>query len=223
MIDWTARADAVLRKTARPHTAKTDENPIPSASSVATEGLSEKSRRGFVGSVGTLPEVLPDHAVLAAHRWRLDFGDAGTLEVTFAPAVGQVEALSRYPDALAAEPMQDLPAVAVPPDLAAMFDACMTAGLYDEADRFALPAMLALDAEGTRGLIEAVHSRIGRCRRCRHFRRPGLSDGYCTERSDLEHVYGFMRRLPDDRGAACEAFEATRSRTTHPGSPRRRL
>jgi hypothetical protein len=95
----------------------------------------------------------------------------------------------------------------VPADLAALFDACERAGLYDEADRAALPAMLALDAEGTRGLIEAMHSRIGRCRRCRHFRQPGESDGYCTGRDDLPHAYGFMHELPGDGGARCCSFD----------------
>ena len=116
-------------------------------------------------------------------------------------------ALTSYPAAIAAEPMPELPAVPMPADLAALFDACAKAGLYGDTDRAALPAMLALDAEGTRGLIEAMHSRIGRCRRCRHFRRPGLSDGYCVRRSDLRRAYGAMRALPSDAGTHCRLFD----------------
>ena len=124
-----------------------------------------------------------------------------------APAVDHAGALASYPAAIAAEPMPEPPAVPMPADLAVLFDACARTGQYDEADRAALPAMLALDAGATRELIEAMRSRIGRCRRCRHFRRPGLSDGYCTGRDDLPHAYGFMHRLPDDGGARCGAFD----------------
>lgn len=146
-----------------------------------------------------------------AFLWLLHFPDVDPVAVAFAPAVDHAGALAAYPAAIAAEPMPET-AEPVPADLAALFDACERAGLYDEADRTALPAMLALDAEGTRGLIEAMHTRIGRCRRCRHFRRPGKSDGYCTGRSDLAHVYGFMHELPADGGARCDAFDEGRRR-----------
>ncbi len=103
--------------------------------------------------------------------------------------------------------MAEPPAVTVPDDLAALFDACARAGLYDDSDRAVLPVMFAADAEGTRGLIEAMHSRIGRCRRCRHFRQPGLANpGYCTGRDDLQHIYGFMYELADHGGASCDLF-----------------
>lgn len=141
-----------------------------------------------------------------ASLWLLHFPDLDPVAVAFAPAVDHAGALASYPAAIAAEPMPEPPAVPMPADLAALFDACAKAGLYDEADRAALPAMLALDAEGTRGLIEATHSRIGRCRRCRHFRWPGQSDGYCTGRDDLPHAYGFMHELPADGGARCDAY-----------------
>lgn len=141
--------------------------------------------------------------------WLLHFPDLDPVAVAFAPAVDHAGALAAYPAAIAAEPM---PATAepVPADLAALFDVCERAALYGATDRAALPAMLALDAEGTRGLIEAMHSRIGRCWRCRHFRHPGSSDGYCTGRDDLPHVYGFMHRLPDDGGARCDALDEGR-------------
>lgn len=199
MIDWTARANAVLEKNARTPTAITVETPVSSVSSVRPEGVPENSQPGFVGFVGAFPEVLQKNEVATANRWRLHFADADALEVTFAPAVDQAEALARYPDALAAEP--------IPGDLLALFDACANAELYDEADRAARPAMFAVDPEGTRRLIGAMHAEIRSCSRCRHFRRPGLSDGYCTGRDDLSHAYGFMHRLPDDGGARCDAFD----------------
>ena len=46
----------------------------------------------------------------------------------------------------------------------------------------------------------------GRCWDCLHFARPGLADGYCAQRVDLPHVYGFMHALPADVGACCSSF-----------------
>lgn len=205
MIDWTARANAVFEKNARTPTGITVETSVSSVSSVRPEGVPENSQPGFVGFVGAFPEVLQKNEVATANRWRLHFADA--LEVTFAPAVDQAEALARYPDALAAEPIAEPQAVPIPGDLLALFDACANAELYDEADRAALPAMFALDPEGTRRLIGAMHAEIRSCNRCRHFRRPGLSDGYCTGRVDLPSVYGFMHALPNDKGLRCNAFD----------------
>ncbi len=153
------------------------------------------------------PVTAPADVTARAALWLLHFPNLDPVAVVFAPAVDHAGALASYPAAIAAEPIPEPPAVPVPADLAALFDACAKAGLYDDADRTALPAMLALDADGTRGLIEAMHARIGRCRRCKHFRRPGLSDGHCTGRDDLPHVYGFMHALPDDGGARCGAFD----------------
>lgn len=48
------------------------------------------------------------------------------------------------------------------------------------------------------------------CRTCRHLKRPGLSAGYCGERDDLPPAYGPghpLRRLPDDQGKSCTAWE----------------
>lgn len=48
------------------------------------------------------------------------------------------------------------------------------------------------------------------CRSCRHFVRPGLSDGHCAGREDLARVYGAnhpLRVLPDDGGASCARWE----------------
>jgi hypothetical protein len=49
------------------------------------------------------------------------------------------------------------------------------------------------------------------CKVCAHFRRPGLSDGYCHwgARPDLPPAYGAnhpLRQLPDDMGKSCHAF-----------------
>lgn len=159
------------------------------------------------------PATSPD-GVTAQTRvclWLLHFPDLDPVAVAFAPAFDHADALAAYQAAIAAEPMPEPPAVPLPADLAALFDACERIGLYDDQDRAALPAMFALDPDGTRGLIEVMHSRIGRCRRCLHFRRPGLSDGYCTGRDDLPRVYGFMRKLPSDGGAQCADFADTDS------------
>jgi hypothetical protein len=145
-----------------------------------------------------------------ASLWLLHFPDLDPLAVAFAPAVDHAGVLSAYPAAIAAEPMTEPPAVAVPSDLVGLFDACERIGLYGDEDRAALPAMLALDPEGTRGLIEAMHARIGRCRRCLHFRRPGMSGGYCTRRDDLAPAYGLLRELPEDGGARCDDFDEGR-------------
>ena len=49
------------------------------------------------------------------------------------------------------------------------------------------------------------------CRGCRHFRRPGLSGGYCGgDRLDLPPAYGPghpLRRFPGDGGASCLIWE----------------
>ena len=142
--------------------------------------------------------------------WLLHFPDLDPVAVAFAPAVDLAGALSAYPAAIAAEPMTQPAAVPLPAELAALFDACERIGLYGDEDRAALPAMHAFDPEGARGLIEDMHARIGRCRRCLHFRRPGLSAGYCTRRDDLAPAYGLLRELPDDGGARCGAFDEGR-------------
>lgn len=175
---------------------------------LATPATDGPAIRPSVATVATVTVAIPaKHEFASASLWLLHFPDLDPVAVAFSRGVDHAGALASYPAAIAAEPMPEPPAVPMPADLAALFDACAKAGLYDNADRAALPAMLALDAEATHGLIEAMHSRIGRCPRCRHFRRPGLSDGYCTGRDDLAHVYGFMHALPADGGARCSAFD----------------
>ncbi|MCO5102190.1 MAG: hypothetical protein M9885_15075 [Burkholderiaceae bacterium] len=153
------------------------------------------------------PVTSPADVTARATLWLLHFPDLDPVAVAFAPERDQAEVLAAYPDALAAEPMREPLPVPIPGDLLALFDACTNAGLYGDDDRAALPAMFALDAEGTRRLIEAMHAEIRSCRRCRHFRRPGLSDGYCVGRDDLPSVYGLLRALPDDKGLRCDAFD----------------
>lgn len=116
------------------------------------------------------PVTSPDGVTAQARAclWRLHFPDLDPMIVAFAPAAGREGVLAAYPAAVAAEPIAEPQAVPMPADLATLFDACERVGLYNDQDRTALPAMLALDHEGTRGLIEAMHARIGRCRRCRH-------------------------------------------------------
>lgn len=154
----------------------------------------------------------PEHETVIAERafrWQLHFSDCDPLQVTFAPALDHADVLASYPDAVGAEPVPEPPAVAIPGDVAALFDASERAGLYDDTDRAALPAMVAIDADGTRALVADMQGRIGRCTRCRYLRKPGLSGGYCNNRDDLLPVYGILRALPDDGGAWCSLFEAT--------------
>jgi hypothetical protein len=93
-----------------------------------------------------------------AARWLLHF-DASQREVTFDPPVDYAGALALYPDAVAAEPLPELPPI---PD----------------------------------------------CHRCLHFRRPGLSLGYCgsPDRTDLAPAYALLRVLPADGGETCQSF-----------------
>ena len=177
---------------------------------VATPATDAAPNREAVATVAGVAVAIPQNrksVVVAATCWRLHFADRDDVRVTFSPAVERSAVLAAYPDAVAAEPVQEATVLPLPADLTTMVDSCIGIGLYGDEDRAALPTMFALDPDGTRGLIEAMHSRIGHCRRCRHFRRPGLSDGYCVQRADLRHVYGAMRALPGDAGAHCRMFD----------------
>ncbi len=44
------------------------------------------------------------------------------------------------------------------------------------------------------------------CRNCTHWRRPGLSDGYCVARHDLPAATALLHELPADNGASCSRF-----------------
>jgi len=52
----------------------------------------------------------------------------------------------------------------VPPDLVALFDVCLRAGVVDEADRPSLPQMVAIDEGETRELLEGMLARSRRHR-----------------------------------------------------------
>ena len=144
-----------------------------------------------------------------AHRWLLHFLDAEPLTVTFDPATTHADAPARYPGALAAEPISEGQPGVLPEDVAKLIDECVAADLHGAEERPVLAAMHAADAEATRRLVAEMHARIGRCYGCQHFARPGLSDGYCGGRSDLEPAYGRrhpLRLLPADGGANCTAW-----------------
>lgn len=193
-----ALADLIRGKSQSASVALATANPATAANEP------REQRQALAGLATVAVAIRPERK--NASRWRLHFAEADALEVTFAPVVDQTDALAHYPDAIAAESMPE-ETVTVPADALALFDACAKAGLYGDADRAALPAMFALDPEGTHRLIEDMHAEIRSCRRCRRFGRPGLSDGYCTGRDDLPSAYGFMRALPDDKGATCAAFD----------------
>lgn len=143
---------------------------------------------------------------MRADRWCVHFVDRDSVEVVVAPAMTHEEVLTLHSGALAAEPVPNPDAAAIPSDVTATFEQCVKAGVCGDDERAALPGMFAIDAEATRALVAQMHDRIGRCRRCEHFRRPGLSDGYCTDRDDLAIVYGLLRVLPEDKGADCLDF-----------------
>jgi hypothetical protein len=125
------------------------------------------------------------------------------------PPVALAEVLVKYPTALAAEPMPAPVPEELPRAVAVMVADCIAVGLYGEDEVPVIRAMHAAGAAATRSMIETMHARIGRCCQCRHFARPGLSDGYCGGRSDLEPAYGRghpLRLLPADGGANCTVW-----------------
>jgi hypothetical protein len=185
----------------------------------------EKGSEGFEGAPGGaffpkpgLPANSPGpHATplapratvvgTASARWLIHHADRAPIEVTFSPPVDHAGAMAAYPEAAAAQPSPPPAPLAIPSDIAAAFDRCLRAGLYGEDEPALLPALVAADVDATRVLIADMASRIGRCRRCAHFARPGMSDGYCTGRDDLPELYGQMHSLPADLGAGCGDFE----------------
>jgi hypothetical protein len=155
--------------------------------------------------------VTPPGSVTAgdarSRRWALHFADAEPLTVTFDPVASHADALARYPHAVAAEPLPEPTPTALPDDTDERVAQCVQAGLYGDEDRPALAAMHAADELSFHRLIAEMHARIGRCYGCKHFARPGLSDGYCASRADLPHAYGFMHFLPEGKGATCDSFK----------------
>jgi hypothetical protein len=155
----------------------------------------------------TAPHGDPSGAPVA-RRWRVEDSAGVSRLVTFIPAASRVAVLVRYPGAQRVEPLTEPIDTGLPPSLARAFDSCVAAGRCSEDEREILVAMAAVDESATRVLLEAVRAAIGRCPRCVHHARPGLSDsGYCSARLDLPRVYGLLHRLPADEGRACDRFE----------------
>ena len=112
--------------------------------------------------------------------WALHFTDRESAEVHFSPAATLAEVLTAYPAAVAAEPARQ-----------------RESGTEDRSTPAPPPR----------------NAPAASCRTCRHRKRPGLSAGYCGGRSDLPPAYGPghpLRRLPDDGGASCTTWEASR-------------
>jgi hypothetical protein len=174
---------------------------------------------------------------VTARAWLLHFSDREPLEVWFAPAADQAEALAVHLDALAAEPLGKTSVRTATADEAEELRALLAAiyGADTEADteadrRDAMHAALTVP-EGAlacyraiaeeRGLAieddtraevrNAVRAESACCRICRHRTRPGHAEpGYCALRTDTPHAYGPghpLHRLPDDGDADCEQFE----------------
>jgi hypothetical protein len=144
----------------------------------------------------------------------------------FAPAVDHEKALAYYPDAVAAEPIPERLQRTATKAEALEITALIRAVFPDDNEvdcSEALAAALA-DPDGAllcyrtiakdRGIAIAapVVGTVKACRCCQHFVRPGKSDGYCGGRDDLPLAYGEnhpMRRLPVDRGASCDQWQAS--------------
>ena len=155
--------------------------------------------RGFVGFEGTPPGPFQKFEGARAANdpgqeqplarpaeaftvWAMHFTDRESAEVHFSPPATLAEVLAAYPAAVAAEPIQARQ---------------RESGIEDRGTPIPPPRN-----------APAVF-----CRTCRHLKRPGLSAGYCGGRSDLPPAYGPghpLRRLPDDGGANCTTWEASR-------------
>ena len=120
------------------------------------------------------PQIIKCCENATSDNWLVHFTDRESQQATFTVAVDHAGALAIYSDAVAAEPIADMPGnpfSSFQPEIA--------------VDRSS-PAKA--------------------CPDCRHFARPGKSDGYCGGRDDLPLAYGAnhpLRRLPADRGASC--------------------
>lgn len=158
-------------------------------------------------------------------QWLFHFADRDDLPVTFAPAVDHAGALAYYPEAVAAEPIPDRPqrqpTKAEAEEITALVQAIYA---YDTDDDRAEALAVALsDPEGALlcyrtiakdrsiAIAAPVVGTVKACRCCQHHARPGKSEGYCSGRDDLPLAYGVnhpLRRLPADRGAACNQWKA---------------
>ena len=157
-------------------------------------------------------------------RWLLRFVQADELTVIFVPPATHGKALAYYPDAVAAEPIPERPQRMATKAEAREITALIQAIFPDdtEVDRGEALAAALADPEGAlhcyrtiakeRGLLLLRNDAgaVKTCPACRHFARPSRSEGYCSGRDELP-AYGAnhpLRRLPADRGASCEQWQA---------------
>lgn len=195
----------------------------------ATFATLEAVKVRTVASVATVAvtnaETVKTDSGKPCSQWLFHFADRDDLPVTFAPAVDHAAALAYYPDAVAAEPIPDRPqrqpTKAEANEITALVQAIYASDTDDDRAE-ALDAALA-DPDGAllcyrtiakdRGIAIAapVVGTVKACRCCQHFARPGKSEGYCGWRDDLPLAYGVnhpLRRLPADRGASCDQWQA---------------
>ena len=135
---------------------------------------------GTSGTSGTSENGEGEVQAEAFTVWALHFTDRESAEVHFSPAATLAEVMTAYPAAVAAEPARQ-----------------RESGTEDRSTPAPPPR----------------NAPAASCRTCRHRKRPGLSAGYCGGRSDLPPAYGPghpLRRLPDDGGASCTTWEASR-------------
>jgi hypothetical protein len=194
--------DALLERLARNDRAVTPVTPVLTADVTAKPAPLLACTP--VTSVTPREGVTPREA--RSHRWMLHFADGEPMAVTFVPEETHAHVLARYPGAVVAEPLPESVPIALPAEIVALVDDCITSDLYNDEDCETLAPMYAADPTGTRALVAEMNARIGRCYQCLYFARPGLSDGYCSVRSDLDPAYGPghpLRVLPADTGATC--------------------
>jgi hypothetical protein len=145
---------------------------------------------------------------LIPHRWTEHFADREPLELVLTEPVSHSSIRERYPTAVAAEPFSR-PFRAATADEASELRKIISTVLPDDVvgQREALAvAMTDIDAALTcfRVLVVAAKPNTS-CSTCQHRRHPGTAEG-CVERHDLEPLFGLLRRLPEDRGAACTSW-----------------
>ena len=79
----------------------------------ATFATHQAKLQSTVTSVATVAVAIPredqTEPALASFRWLIHFTDRDPVEVTFSPMVNHAGALACYPDAVAAEPMAEMP------------------------------------------------------------------------------------------------------------------
>jgi hypothetical protein len=143
-----------------------------------------------------------------ADRWLVHFVDHESLEVILTNPATHATILARYPTAVAAEPFWRPYRVATADEASELRKLISTVLPGDlEGQREALDVALA-DVEAALVCFRALAATAKpstSCSTCRNRRHPGTAEG-CVERHDLEPLFGLLRRLPADRGAACTSW-----------------